>query len=144
MKAILPWTHKVQYYETDQMQVVHHSNYIRWFEEARVSVLEQVDAGYDQFEKEGVISPVLFAECQYRQMVRFGETVQIDAAVETFNGIRLVISYQVVREGQVCCTGRTGHCFLDKEGRPMSLKKRFPHFYEAIDSLPKLPKKEKE
>ena len=30
------YTHRVQYYETDQMGIVHHSNYIRWFEEARI------------------------------------------------------------------------------------------------------------
>ena len=36
MKEIKPYEHIVQYYETDQMKVVHHSNYIRWFEEARI------------------------------------------------------------------------------------------------------------
>ncbi|MDO5136223.1 MAG: acyl-CoA thioesterase [Eubacteriales bacterium] len=139
MEKLIPWTHKVQYYETDQMQVVHHSNYIRWFEEARVSMLEQVEAGYDRFEAEGVLSPVLTVESEYRQMVRFGETVVIHGAVESFNGIRLVIRYQVIRkeDGVLCCCGKTRHCFLDREGRLISLKRSFPHFYEAIQRLPR-------
>ena len=40
------YDHKVQYYETDGMGIVHHSNYIRWFEEARVDLLEQLGFGY--------------------------------------------------------------------------------------------------
>ena len=45
------WKHKVQYYETDQMKVVHHSNYIRWFEEARVAFLEEIGCPYDLMEE---------------------------------------------------------------------------------------------
>ena len=43
---MVPYDHKVQYYETDGMGIVHHSNYIRWFEEARVDLLEQLGFGY--------------------------------------------------------------------------------------------------
>ncbi|WP_373217041.1 acyl-CoA thioesterase [Ruminococcus sp. 5_1_39BFAA] len=138
MQKIVPWKHKVQYYETDQMKIVHHSNYIRWFEEARVSMLEQIGAGYDTFEKEGIISPVLTVESEYRQMVRFGETVEIRVKVEAFNGVRLILAYEVVREsdGILCCTGRTSHCFLDSQGKPLSLKRSKPEFYLAISSLP--------
>ena len=46
-----PYKHKVQYYETDQMAVVHHSNYIRWFEEARVELLERIGMSYDRLER---------------------------------------------------------------------------------------------
>ena len=142
MQNITPWKHKVQYYETDQMKIVHHSNYIRWFEEARVYVLEQIGAGYDLFEEAGIVSPVLTVESEYRQMVHFGETVEIRALVEAFNGIRLVIRYEVVREndGVLCCVGKTSHCFLNKDGRPVSLKRSYPGFYEAIEKLPAVQK----
>ena len=139
MQDITPWKHKVQYYETDQMKIVHHSNYIRWFEEARISILEQIGAGYDLFEEAGIVSPVLTVESEYRQMVRFGETVEIRAMVESFNGLRLVIRYEVVREndGVLCCVGKTSHCFLNMDGRPVSLKRSYPRFYEAIRKLPR-------
>ena len=51
-----PYKHKVQYYETDQMGIVHHSNYIRWFEEARTDYMEQMGLGYDQMEEKGILS----------------------------------------------------------------------------------------
>ena len=53
------YTHKVLYYETDQMGIVNHSNYIRWFEEARTDFMEQLGMGYAEMEKEGIVSPVL-------------------------------------------------------------------------------------
>ena len=49
--SFVPHRHLVQYYETDQMGVVHHSNYIRWFEEARVFFMDQMGFGYDEMEK---------------------------------------------------------------------------------------------
>ena len=53
------YQHKVQYYETDQMGIVHHSNYIRWFEEARTDYMERLGIGYEKMEEQGILSPVL-------------------------------------------------------------------------------------
>lgn len=75
------YRHKTQYYETDQMGIVHHSNYIRWFEEARTDFLEKLGMGYDRMEAEGIISPVLSVSCEYRTMTHFGETVAIAVAL---------------------------------------------------------------
>ena len=50
-----PYKHLVQYYETDQMGIVHHSNYIRWFEEARSFLLEENGFGYKKMEESGII-----------------------------------------------------------------------------------------
>ena len=69
---------KVHYYETDRMQVVHHSNYIRWMEEARIEALDALGVSYVEMEAKGIISPVLSVECHYRSMSRFGETVRVE------------------------------------------------------------------
>lgn len=53
------YEHRTQYYETDQMGIIHHSNYIRWFEEARTDLMRQMGIGYDEMEGQGIISPVL-------------------------------------------------------------------------------------
>lgn len=130
----IKWRHKVQYYETDQMGIVHHSNYIRWFEESRVNFLEQIGFGYHELETRGIISPVLSANCLYRQMTHFGETVDILARVGAFNGVKLFVAYSVVNadDGTVRAEGETSHCFLDQKGRPLHLKKAQPDFYEAL------------
>ena len=76
-----PYQHKVQYYETDQMGIVHHSNYIRWFEEARTDYMEKMGMGYDQMEEKGILSPVLSVDAEYLQMVHFGGTVTIEVFI---------------------------------------------------------------
>ena len=90
------YEHKTQYYETDQMGIIHHSNYIRWFEEARVHMMEQLGMGYDAMEEAGVISPVISIHCEYKSMTRFGETVRIITNLKEYNGIRMTIEYTVL------------------------------------------------
>ncbi len=136
---INPYEHKVQYYETDKMQIVHHSNYIRWFEEARVDFLDQVGMPYEAVEAAGLISPVVSVECRYHGMTRFGDRVLIYPGIEKFNGARLVISYEVREKetGEVRCSGRSTHCYLNEEGHPVNLKRVNPRLYqiymEAMD-----------
>ena len=88
---IRPYERRVQYYETDKMGIVHHSNYIRWFEEARTDYLEQLGAGYEEMESQGVISPVLEVSCCYKTMARFPEQVQITGKLMQFTGIRMQV-----------------------------------------------------
>ena len=54
-----PYIHKVNYYETDKMGITHHSNYVRFMEEARVDFLDQLGWSFDKLEAKGVVSPVL-------------------------------------------------------------------------------------
>lgn len=128
------YRHKVQYYETDQMGIVHHSNYIRWFEEARTDLMEQMGLGYDRMEAAGIISPVLSVQADYLRMVRFGDTVTIQTAVREYNGIKLTVSYEVISDktGMVHCKGETRHCFLNADGRPVSLKRENTDFHEMF------------
>ena len=60
---IHPYEHNAKYYETDQMGIIHHSNYIRWMEEARMDMMEQMGFGYDKMEELEIISPVISVNC---------------------------------------------------------------------------------
>ena len=73
LEVMKMYRRKVFYYETDQMGIVHHSNYIRWFEEARIDYMEQLGLGYDKMEEQGIISPVLSVEASYLRMLLFYE-----------------------------------------------------------------------
>lgn len=121
------YEHKTQYYETDQMGIIHHSNYIRWFEEARSDMMDQMGMGYDIMEGQGIICPVLSVRCEYKSMTRFGETVQIFARLREYNGIKMAIEYTVIDKEteQIRCVGETRHCFLTKDGNPVSLKRKY-------------------
>ena len=70
---IRPYRRKAYYYETDRMDIVHHSNYVRWLEETRVDLLEQIGCPFAEIEKRGLVSPVLSVETNYRFPVRFGD-----------------------------------------------------------------------
>lgn len=134
------YKHKVQYYETDKMAVVHHSNYIRWFEEARTDLMEQLGFGYARTEAEGIMIPVLEVTCKYRSMVRYGEEVYIIPKVEQFNGIRMGISYQIFDAitGELRTTGESKHCFIDSRYRPISIlkvKKEMFDIYKSVDGI---------
>ena len=95
-----PYEHKVQYYETDKMGIVHHSNYIRWMEEARVDFLEQIGWGMDRLEALGMVSPVTAVECKYKVSTKFPERIRIEVGIEEFRGVKpeTIESYGVVSE----------------------------------------------
>ena len=48
---------KAQYHETDQMGIIHHSNYVKWMEEARIDFMKEMGFGYGEVEKRGIVSP---------------------------------------------------------------------------------------
>ena len=127
MNNIRPYRHKVQYYETDQMGVVHHSNYIRWFEEARTDFMEQMGMGYDEMERRGIVSPVLSVEADYRRMVYFGESVTIETKIREYNGIKMTVEYEIVddKTGMVHCRGLTKQLLFKQQGQTGFPEKRF-------------------
>ena len=108
---------KPHYYETDQMGIIHHSNYIRWFEEARVDLLEWLKLPYQVIEESGIIIPVLAVSCTYKGMVRYGDKVKINVFVENYTGTHFEFRYELVNltTNQVATTGTSSHCFLSKE-----------------------------
>lgn len=130
---LIPYRHRVQYYETDCMKVVHHSNYIRFFEEARVDFLAQIGADYASLEKAGYIAPVLSASADFKRMSVYGEELYILVKLTDYKGVRFYFSYRVIdaATGTLRATGETSHCFL-KEGVPVNLKRELPEAYERF------------
>lgn len=127
------YKHTVQYYETDKMGITHHSNYIRWMEEARVDFLKQIGWSYDKLEEAGVFSPVIEVSCKYKTSTTFADEVTINAYVKEFKGVRLIIGYDMKNaEGKTVAECESSHCFLDKAGKPIRLAKQFPEFNEAL------------
>lgn len=128
---------KVNYHETDKMGITHHANYIKWMEEARIDFLDQIGFSYARLERDGIISPVIGVECQYKSPTTFGDTVSIHAEVVEYKRIKLVIGYTMTNTatGAVVLTGQTTHCFTNAEGRPIALARQFPGFDAALKAL---------
>lgn len=132
-----PYLHKVQYYETDRMGVTHHSNYIRWMEEARVAYLEETGWGYERLESLGICSPVTGVSCEYLAPTTFGDTVEICAWIQEYRGVHLVVAYEMRRhgDGKLVLRGTSRHCFLDKRGKFLRLGRDFPELHQALNDL---------
>ena len=131
-----PYIHIVQYYETDRIGITHHSNYVRWMEEARVDFLRQTGWGLERLEAMGVVSPVVGIDCRYRQTTTFAEKISITVKVTKFTGPRFKLSYVMKNEaGQTVFEANSDHCFTDEKGRIVRLDRRFPEFAEVLRSL---------
>ena len=120
-----------QYHETDQMGIIHHANYVKWMEEARIAFLDSIGIRYRDLEEQGLSSPVAEVHVSYKNPIRFSDTVFIGIRILSYSGVRLQISYEMRDEsGALCAAADSMHCFLEN-GRIVSLKKRFP----ALDAL---------
>ena len=128
---------KINYYETDKMGIVHHSNYIRFLEEARCRWLESIDMPFYVMEENGVTIPVLGVNCTYKNHVTFGDTILIKPYVKEYSGVRMTIGYEVIEKetGKTVIIAETKHCFTDKNLKPINLKKYAPHFSEKYEIL---------
>lgn len=130
------YKHTVKYYETDRMGFTHHSNYIRWMEEARIDFMDRIGWNYQRFEDEGLISPVTAVECKYRKTTTFPDTVTIDVSVEEFRSIKLRIKYVMSKEnGDIVCEGASEHCFLNKDGKLVRIDKEYPEFAQILTQM---------
>ena len=140
------YRHRVQYYETDQMKIVHHSNYIRWFEEERIDYLEKSGISYVGMEKRGIVSPVVSVEAKYLKMVRFGDEVRICVRMEAYNGVKLEFAYEVRDERleTVYCRGSSTHCFVNQAGTLIAPKRELSDYHEIFMKCLKRDQEEKE
>ena len=130
-----PYTKTAKYYETDQMGVIHHSNYIRWMEEARVDMLNQIGYPYRRFEEMGYISPVLHVDCEYKKSVKFDDEVKITIRLQEAGRVKFTLRYDIYnlsKGGVLSASGTTTHCFLRKDGRPVLMDKEMKEFTEVM------------
>lgn len=115
--AIFKTSFPVRYYETDQMAVVHHSNYIRYFEIARDEMMVQLGFPIEKCEKElGVLVPIVSVECHFRHPARMGDVLTATAEVNRVPMAKMVIKQTVYnQDGVLCAEGSVALGFLNKE-----------------------------
>lgn len=130
-----PYIHRVQYYETDKMGITHHSNYIRFMEEARLDYLDQIGYGYKRMEDEGLISPTVSVTADYKKPTTFNDNIEIMVSITKVTPARSFWKYEMKVSGEIVFEGTTSHCFVDKNGRPVSSKKVSPKLHELLCSL---------
>lgn len=128
---------KINYYETDKMGVVHHSNYIRYMEESRCAWLESIEMPFEILEENDITIPVLGVKCDYKHHVTFGDTIIIAPFVKEYNGVRMTVGYDVKdkKTENIVIVAETKHCFTNRNLRPINMKKVAKEFSDKFEAL---------
>lgn len=109
--------HRVPFYETDAMGIVHHANYIRYLELARVAWMDEHDRPYRAYVAEGFHFATTRVEFDYKRSAAFDDEIEIRTWLDWVRGASLAMAYELTRAGEVVGTGSTEHALVDHEGR---------------------------
>jgi len=128
------YTRKVFYYETDKMAVVHHSNFLRWLEEARTEYFDVFGMPYERTEEHGVLSPVTGLNLRFIRFARFGDAFTVRLKLIKYTGVRFDVAFTIVnQDGELLCEGESHHAFISAETyRPVSLARALPQIHEKM------------
>lgn len=126
----MAYIHQVKYYECDRMGVTHHSNYVRFMEEARIDLLDRLGYGFEKMEAEGIVSPVISLSCNYRKPTTFKDNIEILVSVAEISVFKITLSYAMTVGDETVFTGNSVHCFT-KDGKPLKIEESFPDLIPA-------------
>jgi acyl-CoA thioester hydrolase len=111
------YRHRIGFFETDGMGIVHHSNYLRFCENARVVWLETHDRAYTDYMEMGLHFAVTHAELDYQKSARFDDIIDVITWLEWVKGASLAMAYVIACGETVLATGRTEHASVNLDGR---------------------------
>src|SRR5690554_2746426 len=144
---------RVHYKQTDQMGVVHHANYVTWFEIGRTEMMRSNGLPYSKMESMGLMLPVLNVQVKYHKPALYDEAIGIFTKIKSQSAVRLEFYYEARRlgkagtalsldeniegepEGELLASGTSLHMWLDKSWKPVRLNSRAPEVYELIQNI---------
>ena len=112
---------RVRYDECDSMGMVHHSNYLRYFEIARTELYRACGGSYRDFEASGLFVVVLRVDCRYRVPARYDDELDICVRVERMTQAKIEQSYQIHRQGSLLATAQVTLAVVDRDGKPQRI-----------------------
>jgi acyl-CoA thioester hydrolase len=124
----------VRYAETDQMGIVHHSNYAVWFEAGRTDFIRKMGLPYSKIEESGALLPLVELRCFFRGTAKYEDEIVVRTSVSEYNGIKLTFHYDVCLHGsgRVITEGETVHAWTNRDLKPVNLKKFRPEIHKLI------------
>lgn len=125
---------KVRFVETDMMGVVHHANYLRWFEMGRVAYLRACGISLSELMAADIIFPITEVQVKYKNSCTFDDDFEVQTTMSAFNKAKMDFSYKVIRlrDGAVAVEGHTRNVFTDKEGHIIRLE---PQWFDKIKKV---------
>ena len=127
----------VRYAETDQMGIVHHSNYLIWFEAGRTDFIKGSKISYSEMEEEGILIPLAESNCKYIVGAKYEDELIIKTWVKELTPVKVEFNYSVIRENdqKEIAKGSTLHVFVSKDFKIVNLKKSKISIFEKLQSL---------
>jgi acyl-CoA thioester hydrolase len=126
MKPEHTTTLRVRYDECDPMGLVHHSNYLRYFEIARTELFRASGGNYRDFEASGLFVVVVRIDCRYKLPARYDDELAIRVKIERITEAKIEQSYRVEREASLLVTAMVTLAVIDRSGKlqriPSSLR----------------------
>lgn len=112
---------RVRYAETDRMGLLHHANYLVYFEQARTELLRDQGATYRDMEDQGFLLVLTKVEVRYKRPARYDDVLTIRTHVERVTSVRIDHRYEVFRDGELLAEGSSTLACVDRTGRPQGL-----------------------
>lgn len=124
----------VRYSETDQMKIVHHSNYAIWFEAGRSDFLKSSGISVSDIEDEGILLPLYEMNCQFKKPAKFEDEILVLTGLKSLSCARVIFTYKVyqVNTNVLLATGETMHAWTNKFLEPVNAKKKIPEVYGIL------------
>ncbi len=124
----------VRYAETDQMGIVHHSNYPIWFEAGRTDFIRKMGMPYSVIEAKGILLPLIELRCRFKAAARYEDEITIKTSIKELTLTKITFFYEVFKKGEsnVITSGETIHAWTNKELRPVIIKKYSPEIYDIL------------
>lgn len=143
---------RAQYKDTDQMGIVHHGNYVTWFEVGRTEWMRHYGMAYSKMEDMGLLLPVMDVNVTYKKSARFDDCVAIFTKIANYSRVRLEFQYEArkiseeefarseEREtvkpfGELLAKGSTMHMWVNQEWKPARINKVAPEVYAVLQNL---------
>lgn len=145
---------RVPYKDTDRMGVVHHGNYITWFENARTECMRHYGITYSKLESLGFLLPVLDVNVTYKKSARYDDCIVVFTQVASCSRVRLEFAYEArsMSEeefqrgmgkdaeatepfGELLAKGMTTHMWVNQDWKPTRIDKAAPDVYAVLQNI---------
>lgn len=127
----------VRYAETDKMGIVHHSNYLIWFEAGRTDFIKGSSISYSEMEEKGILIPLSESSCKYILGAKYEDELIIKTWIKELTPVKVEFNYSILREKdqKELTRGSTLHVFVNNNFKIINLKKSHPEIFEKLNNL---------
>lgn len=123
-----------RYSETDQMGIIHHSNYAVWFEAGRTDFFKKIGFSYKEIEGRGILLPLYEMNCKFKSPARYEDEITIKTSLKEITKVRVIFSYKVINDldGKLLSLGETMHGWTNRDLKLINAEKTIPEVYHLV------------